>query len=139
MSGQAYTYGMVDGGFLMRLEHGTTWAGAGIKQVLKTADILPLSSTFEETLLRHLRVVLKRGSGSPAFLGVAHYGDGNPSPALIDFLSVTAGGSRLAGHLQPVNRTAISHQLHLEVTTTDQQVTWLLLSGWFERVRQRGR
>ena len=138
-SGRPYTYGLIDTGHMLRLEDGFTWGGAGIRQVVETADILPSGSTFEETLLRYLRLIVHPGNGSPANLFATHYADTSTVGNLVAVLGVMTSGVRLVGGLHRTNQTAISHRFRFEVTTFDQQLRWQMWGGWYERVRQRGR
>lgn len=138
-SGRTYTYGLVDTGHMLRLEHGFTWGGSGILQVWETADILPENSTFTETLLRYFRVVAKGANGLPANIVVTHYADFAITGTGLPSIGVTGFGARMAGALQRANRTAISHRFRFQAITTDQQLSWLMFGAYFERVRQRGR
>jgi hypothetical protein len=72
--GNQYIYAGVDTGYLMRLENGTSWDGAGITYRLVTGDFWPTDSIWDKTIIRHLKVIAKRIS-EPHTLEVSYYGN----------------------------------------------------------------
>lgn len=139
LKGSHYTYAMIDTGHLLRTEHGYTWDGGGILQRAKGADLLPAQTTFEETILRDFRLVLVRGLGSSVNLTITHYADSAAAGTTLATVALVPGSQRLVLSFNRLNRRAISHQFEFVVTTTDQQLTWLLAGAWFERARTKGR
>ncbi|MBI9087446.1 MAG: LamG domain-containing protein [Desulfobacterales bacterium] len=58
--GAPYMYGGFADGFLRRLEHGSTWDGEPISQVIETGDFHPDKSMWSQTRIRHVKVVAIR-------------------------------------------------------------------------------
>jgi len=74
--GLSYTYGGNSGGYLYRLENGSTFAGTAITQILHTKDMILDSQAplFRKSTVKHMRTVLKKKTGGGS-ITVAHYGD----------------------------------------------------------------
>jgi hypothetical protein len=56
-TGVGYLYGMTDSGYMMRINHGTTWAGVDMVHRLKTAAITPTGSIWDECRVRKFKLV----------------------------------------------------------------------------------
>ena len=74
--GIGYTYGGNSGGYLYRLENGSTFAGTAITQMLHTKDMIldPQAPLFRKSTVKHMRTILKKKTGGGS-ITVAHYGD----------------------------------------------------------------
>jgi hypothetical protein len=59
-TGGKYVYAGLSNGRMMRLENGTSWDGVGITQKVKTGDFWPSDNIWDETLLRHIKIIAKR-------------------------------------------------------------------------------
>jgi hypothetical protein len=98
--GTPYVYaGGTDGG-LLRLEDGTTWGGiAAITHILTGADLVlegdgQTGSTWDETLLRYLKVLAVAESGATATVVCAHAPNGTGTFTTWDTLTLAVGAGR---------------------------------------------
>ena len=75
-NGVGYTYGGNNRGFLYRLEHGSTFAGTAIEQMLHTKDMIldTEAPLFRKSAIKHLRTALKKKTNGGT-VSIAHYGD----------------------------------------------------------------
>lgn len=56
-AGQRHNYAGIDSGYMIMLENGTSWAGTGITQKVKTGDFFPSSNIWDETLIRKFKLL----------------------------------------------------------------------------------
>ena len=75
-NGIGYTYGGNSGGYLYRLENGSTFAGAAIEQFLHTKDMILDSQAplFRKSTVKYMRTAHKKKTNGGS-ITVAHYGD----------------------------------------------------------------
>lgn len=118
--GRLAIYGGLDTGFMMALESGLTWDGAGIAHVVRTADILPSASMWDTTRLRYVKLGLVRETGIAAVLSIAHAPNGTEVFTAQATLDVVGGTARWRKVTQALNLEAWSHQLELTLTTSDK-------------------
>jgi hypothetical protein len=57
LNGVGYLYGLLDNGYMMRLNNGATWDGANIIHRVKTAAIMPTGSIWDECLVRKIKML----------------------------------------------------------------------------------
>ena len=77
-AGRKYVYGARANGYLMRLEHGTTWDGAAIAQYVETGEILP--ATIWDLCKNTLFKLMYRPIAEDATLTVTLYRNGESDP-----------------------------------------------------------
>lgn len=59
-TGENFVFAGTNDGYIMRLEDGTSWAGTGIRQVIRTGDFWPSKNAWDETLIRKFRIICKK-------------------------------------------------------------------------------
>lgn len=152
--GTKYVYAGIDTGYMMRLENGTSWDGAGITQRVRTGDFWPTNSIWDVTRIRRVKVLAKRIPENHT-LRIIYYKDTNMAEGsdftwadwsdftwanTTDFewkatelstldLALDVGINRLARVTDPVNVLAWSHGFGFEVTTTDSTAGFSPI-GW---------
>ena len=152
--GTKYIYAGIDTGYVMRLENGTSWAGTGITQKVRTGDFWPTNSVWDITKIRRVKVLAKRITEDHT-LKIIYYKDTNMAEGS-DFtwsswsgftwtdttgfiwtsaelstldLHLNVGMNRLARVTDPVSLTAWPHAFGFEVTTTDSTAGFSPI-GW---------
>ena len=76
-SGQRRNYGGTASGVMLYLENGTSWAGTGITQRVKTGDFFPSSNIWDETTIRKFKLLTHKFEEVSAqnYLDIYYYGD----------------------------------------------------------------
>jgi len=76
-AGQRFNYAGVDAGYVMYLENGTSWAGTGITQRVKTGDFFPSSNIWEKTTIRKFKLLTHKFEDVAAenVLNIYYYAD----------------------------------------------------------------
>jgi len=83
-TGQRYIYAGIDTGYMMELEEGYAWTdgvtNGGIVQKVKTGDLFPSNSVWDETILRKMKIFMKRLTDSSLTntVDVRHYQNTEP-------------------------------------------------------------
>ncbi|WP_028316693.1 LamG domain-containing protein [Desulfatibacillum aliphaticivorans] len=120
--GTPYMYGGFADGFMRRLEHGTTWDGEPIGQVIETGDFHPDKSMWNQTRVRHVKVVGMRTDEAVELL-IRHARD---SRAVYDDLGrpmdMSAGDGRLVRHGRKTGaekQIGWTHRFRFEADTSD--------------------
>lgn len=152
--GNQYVYAGIDTGYVMRLENGTSWDGAGITYKLVTGDFWPTKNIWDKTLIRQMKVVAKRISEDHT-MEVRYYSDTNDSAgvdtvyedmpdmvfrdtddcvwgsaALITMeLSLETGLYRLTRDTIATNLIGWTHGFGFQVTTTETEKAFEPI-GW---------
>jgi len=77
-TGNSYSYGCNNSGFMYRLENGNNWDGTAIAQYLHTKDFMCDSDLpfFTDTIIEYLRLLYEKKTGT-ANVSFTHYCDGN--------------------------------------------------------------
>lgn len=75
-NGIGYTYGGNAGGYLYRLENGSTFAGTAIEQILHTKDMIldTQAPLFRKSTVKYMRTANKKKTAGGS-VSIAHYGD----------------------------------------------------------------
>ncbi len=76
-NGVRHTYGGIDSGHIMRLEHTGTWDGVPITQTVETGDFWPDENIWNWTLIRAVKVVAQRVE-EPTVVRVVYYRNSDP-------------------------------------------------------------
>jgi hypothetical protein len=143
-NGAHYTYGTIDTGFMERLENGTAMTGDGgtIDYQFELGDLLLGDDLNTETLMTHLKLVMKTKSTTSSSVTVTHYSDGNQtgktvtlSPAKTGY-DFTTPIKRLAGSSWG---SGVFHRLKFTISTDDETIGFepLWVGGYYEDVRMR--
>jgi hypothetical protein len=155
-NGRQYVYGGLDNGYVMRLENGTSWDGAGIEQVVWPGDFWPSGSVWDKTDIFRLKVIAKRisadynldidwfsdtistsGTGYTfvssgedyVFADSDDYEYSSPSLTGLSLSSDNSGGERLARDTARMSLRAWAHSFRFSVTTDDIQKAFEPI-GW---------
>lgn len=126
--GTTYCYGMREDGYMLRLEHGTTWAGAPMTFKVRTADQVP--AMWNMTQLEQLMVILTPVAEADASVSITHYRNGEASGQALAAIA-PSGSHRHMLDVQAASRggKAWSHALEFEATT-DATEKGVPLLGW---------
>jgi len=84
-TGNAYSYGATNEGYMYRLENGKTWDGTPIAQYVQTKEMIldEQKPLFRDSIIRHIRTTLKKKStGAGEDIGIIHYCDGSTAPTV---------------------------------------------------------
>ncbi len=92
-TGEQFVYGGIDTGYMIHMENGTSWnctysdatSGADIVNKLRTGDFWPNNNIWDQTLLRKLKVICKKVSGSDHYLYINYYGEAANDAANVIF------------------------------------------------------
>lgn len=60
--GVSYQYGGIDSGYMIRMDYGKSWNGTNILYRFETGDFYPTGDVWDQTTLRHFKLICKRGS-----------------------------------------------------------------------------
>lgn len=128
--GTKYVYGLFDDGYMRRLEHGTTWDGDRINQIIQTSDLLPSGSSWDVTEITEIRMMFEKIS---ALTGVSvFYGQNGTSTfeKLMEF-DPTKSDMRTYRDVEKVGRKcqAWSHAFEFQAGTTAVE-KGLKFLGW---------
>ena len=117
-NGTSYAYALRDNGYMMRLENGTTWDGAGITQTVKTGKQNFTGHIFDITQIERLKIVTTGITEAGVDLTVSHYKD-NEVVATTMGTMATAGTGYLRKTFQGGRPyKAWCHQIQFSVTTS---------------------
>tara|TARA_Y100000310_G_scaffold236502_1_gene239703 strand:+ start:19908 stop:23663 length:3756 start_codon:yes stop_codon:yes gene_type:complete len=141
-NGAHHNYGMIDSGFMERLENGTAWTGDGssIAYEFELGDIMFNDDMNWETLLRFIRLTMvQKTSGT---ITLTYAGDTSSTTKTLTMSQTksgfdvtmpvhSAGGSKWGA--------SVFHRLKFTVSTNDQTIGFepLWVSGFYENYRLR--
>ena len=72
--GTNYMYGGIDTGYMMRLENGTSYDGAGIEQTVEVGDFWPTGSIWDISQITRIKLIAKRIVETHS-VGVTYFSD----------------------------------------------------------------
>lgn len=126
--GTTYCYGMRDDGYMLRMEHGPTWAGEDMTFKVRTADHVP--EMWHITQLEKVQVILTPVTEADAVVAVTHYRNGESTGQSLGSITPT-GSNRHMIDMQRADREgkAWSHAMEFEATT-DETLKGVPLLGW---------
>jgi len=134
-----YNYGAIAGGYLERLEYGTTFDGADIEHEFQTGDIALHEglSTFE-TKIRHIKLTAVSKTETTDKIIMYHYGDTNEEDTnfTIDPKKV---GHRVIEYVKSHDLGAnVFHSFRATISTRDETVGFepLAISGFYKLIRE---
>jgi len=123
-SGNCYSYGFDNAGFVYRLENGTDFDGNAIAHVLNTGSIaLNENRISEETTLRMVKVVQVAKNITANSMTVTHFGDTATTGNVVDAaFSPAASGKRLRTRILNAGSKGphVHHEFQLALTTNDE-------------------
>ena len=141
-TGQRYVYGGINSGHMVHLEEGYTWGddtNSGITQKVKTGDFFPSGSIWDETLIRKLKLYLKKLTDTTAenTLEVFYYTntEENPGSGVVWESSSVASGLAVDWYdgevewLSPPEST-VNINLDIGLQRLIKVVNDLNLKGW---------
>ncbi len=137
-TGSTFSYGVIDDGDLMRLEHKTDWDGLPLTSVFETGDIPLSGSIMNETELRYLRVIMAAKETTNNSLGITHFKDTEATGTTFS-LSPSRSGFRLAMPVHaPRDNTATFHRFRASMTTSAETRGFspMALGGFFRITRE---
>jgi len=139
-SGNRYTYGSIDTGYLERLENGTTFDGSNIVSELHIGDVTLDGTVMTETQLRNIKLITVAKTNTANNISVTHYGDTKTTGTAFPAISPLASGSRVTKVTKSVNHQGghIFHSLKFNLTTNDETsgLEPLYLGVYYKRIRE---
>ena len=136
--GQKYVYAGTSGGYIERLENGTTFDGNAIIYTVWMGDNLLLKSQEYVTKIRHLKLLAKAKNISSATVALTWY----PDTALVGTSLTAASQKSSTNRLYQAKWSggwdAVFHGFMLTVTTSTELIGFepLLFSGLYEATRE---
>ncbi|MFH0823754.1 MAG: LamG domain-containing protein, partial [Pseudomonadota bacterium] len=115
--GVQYIYAGIDGGYMKRLENGTTWDGTGITQTLQTGDFFPSKSMWDQTVIRRFKFLFKDTAES-ASCAITHYPNTETSGTSLTAVNLNSGTGRIGNSNQEANLVGWAHSFKWAVTTS---------------------
>lgn len=139
-SGNAYTYGTIDTGYMERLENGTDFDGEDIVHTLQTGDF-PLGEAGIDynTEIRKIKLGTVAKTTTSSSITGTHYGEAISTAAEDTItLSPSRSGYRVAKPSASVKWPGISHSIKLSISTDDETIGFepLFLSGFYKVIRE---
>jgi hypothetical protein len=120
-SGNNYTYGFIDTGYMERLENGTTFDGNNIVSTIQTGDF-PLieNNLFTETTVKALVPIIKAKTLTSNDITLTHYRDAYMTGA--DYtIDPTKASYRLSFPVKVANSApALFHSVKMALTTSNE-------------------
>lgn len=116
-AGKQYTYAGIDGGYMMRLENGTTWDGTGITQTVETGDFMASKSMWDQTIIRRFKFLFKDTTESIS-CAITHYPNTNTSGTSLTAVNLNSGTGRLGNDIQETNLVGWSHRFKWSATSS---------------------
>lgn len=139
--GNKYCYGLT-GGYVERLEYGTTFDGNSIAYDMWLAESpLPVGqvpSAMYTTVMRKLALYTKAKATTAQTIAITHYADGYETSTSIGTVDPTKSGYRYVYPVKSFTVEAVFHSLRFQITTTDETVGFepLLVSGYYQVGRE---
>jgi len=125
-SGVQHVYGMLDDGYMVRLEHGPRWIDEEIRQEVTTGEFNPTGNTWDMFRLRRLKT-MAAALTEETELTITHYADGNDTG--ISLQSHYLPAARHTRKNQSPNILAWSHKLKFSAATNSES-RGIKLIGW---------
>ena len=123
-SGNEYTYGGIDTGYLERLENGTDFDGTDITHELFLGDIAPEKDTVSlDTTVRGIRLHMIAKANTSNEVAVTHYGDTKTAGTSLDAMSPISSGKRIANVLKGCKKGPYNyHGFKFTMATNDETI-----------------
>jgi len=141
-TGNIYTYGFENGGYLQRLNNGTDFDGNAIGYEMAFGDVLPAASINILTRLDSIRMAVVSKTTTSNSILVYHYGDtktaatnDNVAGTAFYTLSTIKTGQRLAFPFKRINSPKhMTHKLKFTMSTDDETVGFepLYIGGFYK-------
>lgn len=123
VNGATYTYGSVDTGYMLRLEHGNSFDGTAIAQEWQFGDIaLHKDNISAETIAEYYTLIAESKSITTSNITVTHYGDTSISGSEITMSPTKAGFRTIRTSKHEKNGPHIYHSWKFEISTNDEVV-----------------
>lgn len=120
-SGNEYTYGAADTGFMFRLEDGNTLDGADIDFELHTGDLLLSENLFERTNIRVARLVNVAKNTTTSTVAGAIFKDGATTAVDDDTFTLDPSSvNRVATSKVGLNSQALFHSIKMSTSTSNE-------------------
>jgi hypothetical protein len=126
-SGVQHVYGMLDDGYMVRLEHGPRWIDEEIRQEVTTGEFNPTGNTWDMFRLRRLKT-MAAALTEETELTITHYADGNDTGISLQSHDLS-GPARHTRKNQSPNILAWSHKLKFSAATNSES-RGIKLIGW---------
>lgn len=122
-TGNAYSYGIANGGYTYRSENGQTFAGNGIAQYITTKDIMldQENPFFNETTLEYIRLAYKQKTTTGQDISITHWCNGTASVDGTSDQDIPSDFDMDSGPVETKDcflGPCFSHRIKLSATTT---------------------
>jgi len=95
-NGSQYNYGLIDTGYMERLEYGNDFDGTDITHEFKFGDMLLADSMAFETMIDKVALVCVAKTTADTTIAITHYGDGKTIGTTLKTYSAAQSGARIA-------------------------------------------
>lgn len=139
-TGNFYTYGGLDAGYLERLENGTDFDGLDIVHILHTGDMVLGDTLSEEEIVRAVKLVCLATNTTTNTITGSYYKDGTTTADKEQTFIPQATGKRIAQTIKQFGAGggATFHSFKFSMTTDDEEVGFepIYLCVFYKYVRQ---